>query len=197
MSNFYAGVIRGIFQADGLAYYDYEVDASGEPVRNELPRPVWLRNLLGDGFSSDAVCVHLGILRFGSGPFKEDEGTENLKRLPHLKVLVLGDLVTDAGVMNIRTLPQLERLSLAYSQITDAGLQNLSGLTNLQELSLKQTAVTDAGLFQLMGLTTMRKLILTETKVTDAGVAKLQQALPNCKIQRQHEQPGVFWRPLF
>jgi hypothetical protein len=34
----------------------------------------------------------------------------------------------------------------------------------------------------LKGLTQLQILDLQRTKVTDAGVAKLQQALPNCKI---------------
>jgi len=33
-------------------------------------------------------------------------------------------------------------------------------------------------------LTQLRTLDLSDTKVTDQGVKKLQQALPNCKIER-------------
>jgi hypothetical protein len=33
-------------------------------------------------------------------------------------------------------------------------------------------------------LTQLGELLLGDTKVTDQGVEKLQQALPNCKIER-------------
>ncbi len=70
------------------------------------------------------------------------------------------------------------------SSVTDASLKHLRVLTHLPVLNLVGTQVTDSDLEQLKGLTQLRALHLTGTKVTDAGVAKLQQALPNCKITR-------------
>ena len=66
--------------------------------------------------------------------------------------------------------------------ITDAELVHLKGLTNLQEINLNGTQITDAGLVHLNGLVSLKKLNLSSTQITDAGVKKLQQALPNCKI---------------
>jgi hypothetical protein len=43
--------------------------------------------------------------------------------------------------------------------------------------------VTDAGLEHLKALRQLQRLDLKETKVTADGVKKLQQALPNCKIE--------------
>ncbi len=57
-------------------------------------------------------------------------------------------------------------------------------MTELQHLWLQNMRVTDAGLEDLTGLTKLATLDLSGTQVTDAGVAKLQQALPNCKITR-------------
>ena len=42
----------------------------------------------------------------------------------------------------------------------------------------------DNTLLQLRCLTKLKHVELTMTNVTDEGVAKLQQALPNCKITR-------------
>ena len=77
----------------------------------------------------------------------------------------------------------LKFLCLTATQITDAGLERQTCLTGLQELFLENAQATDAGLEYLHGLIELDWLNVTGTKVTDEGVEKLQQALPNCKIQ--------------
>ena len=105
-------------------------------------------------------------------------------------------------------LTQLRSLLLGGTQVTDAGRStsigcwscgsgcsavqrsrmqepsHLAGSPQLQILDLDGTRVTDAGLEDLTGLTQLATLDLSDTRVTDAAVAKLQQALPNCKITR-------------
>ena len=75
---------------------------------------------------------------------------------------------------------EVVEVSLRLStSITDAGLVHLKGLPNLQNLSLFGTKVTDAGLVHLKALTELQELNLR-----DAGVADLQKALPNCTIYK-------------
>ena len=88
-----------------------------------------------------------------------------------------GTQVTDAGVVHLQGLTQLQRLSLGEAQVTDAGLVHLRGLTQLQDLSLYLTQVTDAGLVHLKGLTQLQDLYLKGTQVTDAGERSLHKAL--------------------
>ena len=90
--------------------------------------------------------------------------------------------ITDAGLVHLEELADLRRLTLEDPQITDAGLVHLEGLTNLSVLSLRGTQITDAGLVHVEKLTNLRNLSLGNTQVTDEGVKKLQQALPNCRI---------------
>lgn len=71
-----------------------------------------------------------------------------------------------------------------YRMISDADLAHLAGFTQLRFLFLVRTRVTDTGLDQLKGFAQLRYLNVQNTNVTDAGVAKLQQALPDCKIER-------------
>jgi hypothetical protein len=73
---------------------------------------------------------------------------------------------------------------LSFTPITDAGLEQLKGLPQLKSLHLRATSVTDAGLMHLKGLTNLEELILNGTLVTDAGAKDLQTALPNCAIRR-------------
>ena len=73
-------------------------------------------------------------------------------------------------------------VSLDDTEATDLDLQGIGELTTLQSLILRQTQVTDAGLLHLGRLKNLRYLNLEHTRVSREGVAKLQQALPNCKI---------------
>jgi Leucine-rich repeat (LRR) protein len=96
--------------------------------------------------------------------------------------------VTDADLKPLKELdvPPFSALNLLYigkTQVTDAGLEHLKGLSNLHRLWFYGTQITDAGLEALKGLEHLQELHLEGTKVTEAGVKKLQQALPNCKIE--------------
>ncbi len=61
--------------------------------------------------------------------------------------------VTDAGLQVFKKLARLKSVNLRRSvSMTDAGLANLKDLPNLQYLSLLYNNVTDAGLAELEGL---------------------------------------------
>ena len=100
-----------------------------------------------------------------------------------LLVNLEGTKITDAGLVHLEPLTNLQELDLGSTEITDVGLVHLKGLTKLQTLDLGSTKITDAGLVHLKGLTKLEELGLRNTKVSDAGVKKLQQALPKCKIE--------------
>jgi len=140
----------------------------------------------------------------------DDALDQEVRRLAHLDGLTRVDAsltgITDAGMVHIARLINLRELHLSYTKITDGGLVHLTGLTNLERLSLSGTAVTgdgfvhlaglakleqlwlngtaftDAGLVHLAGLTELRQLGLAQTQVTGAGRARLQNALPHCRI---------------
>jgi hypothetical protein len=86
----------------------------------------------------------------------------------------------------------LKGLLLDDTKITDDDLLHLEHLTRVQWLSLEGTPITDAGLKHLTSLTRLEWLGLKRTQVTDAGVKKLQQALPNCKIERDNRPSPPF-----
>jgi hypothetical protein len=156
--------------------YDYETEnANAKP-----PGPDWLRNLLGENFLSEVVCVSIG-----RPPTLSASGLVNLKGMTQLQTLDLnGSKVTDAGLTHLIALPRLDFLSLANTAVSDSGLAHVSGLPRLQTLNLIGTHVTDAGLAPLYRLTKLQMLELHGTNVTDAGVDELQKSLPNCKIIR-------------
>jgi hypothetical protein len=81
----------------------------------------------------------------------------------------------DAGLQNLRNVPNLAWLRLNKSSITDAGLKHLEVLTSLRELDLGGTQVSDEGLAHLCGLTGLRLLRLHDSpNITDKGLVHLQ-----------------------
>ena len=79
-------------------------------------------------------------------------------------------------------------LRLDGTQITDADLVHLRGLSNLQWLSLGGTRISDAGLVHLQELTRLRWVGLRYTRVTPAGIAQLKKKLPNCQVHHEPRQ---------
>lgn len=114
-----------------------------------------------------------------------DAGLEHLKGLINLRSLNLSDTaVTDMGLKYLNGLTHLQSLDLSNTKVTGVGLEHLKDLSNLRSLGLGLSEVTDVGLKFVAGMTHLDTLNLQFTKITDAGVAKLQTALPNCKIIR-------------
>jgi hypothetical protein len=112
-----------------------------------------------------------------------DAGIVYLKALKNLDYLELwGENITDVGVAHLKGMSWLRCLSLYRTQVTDVGLKHLEKLTGLERLELGSTKVTDAGLEYLKGLTHLRNLEIQGTQVTAEGAKKLKDALPNCYI---------------
>jgi hypothetical protein len=151
-----------------------------ELVKSAKPTgPDWLRNLLGENFFCEAVVVSLSDGAF----IVSDAELVSLNALPQLQTLDLSyALVTDAGLVHLKGLTHLQDLNLNGSKVGDAGLVYLKGLEQLRVLSLSGTKISGAGLVNLKGLNQLQRLFLQNTKVTDAGVKDLQKALPDCKI---------------
>jgi hypothetical protein len=157
--------------------------AAAEAIRRAVgtvrSEPTWLGKLLRD----DSLVTVIEVDLFWQST--TDNVLVHLQGLKQLQVLWLARThVTDAGLVHLQGLKQLQSLWLDNTHVTDAGLVHLQGLKQLRVLGLDSTHVTDAGLAHLQGLTQLQWLGLRNKQVTDTGVKKLQQALPNCQIQR-------------
>jgi hypothetical protein len=143
---------------------------------------VEMRNERRQGAATEAVEEMTGFVgaeRTWLGLLLRDESLVN--------VTIVGlatAQISDTDLAHLQALTRLKVLSLHDTPVTDAGLVHLQGLSQLQDLSLGGTKVTDAGLVRLRGLRNLGWLNLTDSKVTAEGVKKLQQALPNCEIER-------------
>lgn len=97
--------------------------------------------------------------------------------------LKLGDTeITDATLVQVAKLKNLQKLHVEQTNITDAGLKNLTGLANLEYLNLYGTGVTDAGLAELTNLKNLKTVYLWQTKATEQGLANLKKAMPSLEV---------------
>jgi hypothetical protein len=80
---------------------------------------------------------------------------------------------TDADLLPLRGLTELEQLHVACPEVTDRGLTCVQHLTKLRTLNLKDAKITDAGLASLARLRCLRSLYLEGTGLTDAGLVHL------------------------
>lgn len=125
--------------------------------------------------SSDAHRVDFHL----QGTELTDAGLAQLKNVPNLIDLNLGGTkVTDAGLKTVGSIKSIQRLNLNNTKITDAGLASLKGLSNLSYLNLYGCeGVTNKGIGQLKGLTKLRALYLWKTKATKDGAKNLEVAI--------------------
>jgi hypothetical protein len=106
-----------------------------------------------------------------------DAGLESIEGLKRLEWLDLRDapLVTDAGLKHIRGLSRLRQLLLRRTSVSDAGMVYLKDLKDLQVLDLGMTKVTDAGLKNVAELTRLRMVLFWSNKIEDAGLTYIQR----------------------
>ncbi|MEX0728701.1 MAG: M56 family metallopeptidase [Planctomycetaceae bacterium] len=105
----------------------------------------------------------------------------NSNSLAHFSLFGTHD-VTDAGMVHLANLKQLQELSLADANITDAGIQNLSKLENLIVLDLRGTKITNGGLMHFQNLKKLDRLIVLGTNVDENGADRLKVDLPMAKV---------------
>ena len=186
--------------------FDYQFDEGGQfDPEAESPVPAWLRRTAGDDFFRRAIGVSLTvgvsdqILTHEWNATNED--LDALESLSDVKVLELTSnlQITDAGLVHLRSLDDLETLylyrtgvrgpglehivklprlasvALGNSPLADEGLAHIGKIKTLTWLRLDGTRITDHGLRHLSGLENLLDLSLSSTDVTDAGLDHLRE----------------------
>ena len=112
---------------------------------------------------------------------------EGWSRISDLKLVNLfggsSNQTDDTLTALVNRQPNLQTIQAHDNRLTDAVLEPVSRLAELRESGVYGTGVTDKGLAYLEKTKTLTHLKAESTKVTAAGVARLQMALPMCKIE--------------
>lgn len=99
-----------------------------------------------------------------------------------------GTSTSDEGMSNLAQFTHLTRLHIGNTAVTDRGISHLKNLVYLESLNLYGTRVTDEGLQQLSSLKNLKTLYLWKTGVTPEGAARLQNSLPQLKVNLGSEE---------
>ena len=156
-----------------------------------LPRPLWI------GLGTLVLVIVAVGLRFGAPIYRQQRAVRLIERLGGIveieqrgpkwlhgwlgdermemfgtarKVFFVESEVTDADLVPLRALSEIDEMSLAHSQVSDCGLIRLSGLQKLERLSLADTFVRDEGMAYLKNLEKLSHLDLSSTFVSDDGL---------------------------
>ena len=99
-----------------------------------------------------------------------------VSQLPGLRELLLEETqITDAGVLALTGLTDLEHLRLRGARIGNAGIAHLCQFQNLRILNLPHAQFTDDALAELARLPKLELLRFSSPHVTDAGMEHLAQ----------------------
>jgi len=195
ISNEGLSYLAGLASLESLSIRGGQVTVSG---LNRLSALTRLRKLFISGIAQDNQGLDLSSLRQleeltismrrvqdGSSVRTEPYRNEDmawLAGLPQLKSLQGFRGISDAGMQQIATVTNLERLNIGGPGVTDAGLADLSGMQKLNHLSISGH-FTDAALQHLEGLKSLRLLSIEPPgQLSTEGLQRLQKALPELHL---------------
>ena len=201
-ANVQRDAVAAIVRTGGSIRYEWQrVPGVGWDLKDGPGWRKWLVERLGVDYFGNVVIAKLGkqvtdaemayvarlarleSISIANGENLTDAGMVHLRGLVDLEVLNFhGTKVSGACLANLRRLTKLKSLMLDGVPLSDADLVHLGSLTNLDSLDLRSAPVTDAGLAHLAGLVNLRLLRLSKTAVTDLGITRLQKANPSLKF---------------
>ena len=140
--------------------------------------------------------------------YVQDEHLEAIKGMQGLRILRVGtSQITDAGLLHLTTLPDLDTLEVNGCKLTDAGMEALNQMPRLTWLDVSRTGISDKGLLAwkkpaklrllrasfnpkltdaalggLVDLSDPQVLEFAGTMVTPAGAETLRQRFPRCSV---------------
>jgi Leucine-rich repeat (LRR) protein len=116
------------------------------------------------------------------GAWVNDFELIDLASLPHLERLDLSHTrITDEGMLHLKSAVNIRELNLYYAElVTDQGMSAIRNWTKLKRLNLRGTRVANGTLEIVSRLTQLEALDIANTQVTDNGMDQLI-ALVNLK----------------
>jgi hypothetical protein len=157
-----------------------------------LPRTRWhgtaMAEQLAEWFGIDAIFDVIRVTNEDSYEPLSNEVVTALRRLPHLREVVLYNEVNDEVLRALGRARDLQRLKLSNAtHVTNAGLVSLAEMQHLRELVLRESQITDEGLVFIAKLRSLQSLDLFGANISDAGLRHLANLknLQSLRLDRQ------------
>lgn len=154
-----------------------------------------LSNLTGLGVPEASVTneglaalrsLKLEVLNLHNCRNVSSAGVTNLQELQLLTDLNLyGTSVEGSDLLQLQKFPRLSMLWIGNTNISETDLAGLSELKRLRILEATDLGITDRGLVHFEKCNQLASVDLSRNAVTVEGLRKLQESLPNCKIQSE------------
>jgi len=188
--------LASLSKAPAIGETEYQSSAS--PVLSlkvSEPNEKAVTSLKSAGLLVNAVAAEQNFLEVSAVNASEFSDTKVALLTPLAEQIIwlkLGDTkITDASMVEIAKLKNLNKLHLEYTAVSDAGLTNLQNLPYLEYLNLVGTKVTDAGLQSLASLKTIKDVYVWKSGVTEAGVVQLRKARPDLNVVTGLDEAAV------
>jgi internalin A len=151
---------------------------------------------VGVSLGKTGVAVGAGNCHVTGGIQLTDLGVAKLVKLTKLRRLdISGAKITPAGLNVLKSLPQLERLSLWNCKaLDDSAAPDFAAASKLAMLDLSYTSAGDGILKSLAELPNLKLLYLTDTKVTSSGVEAFRKQRPTSFVSWA-KRPDAIPRP--
>jgi Leucine-rich repeat (LRR) protein len=175
---------RGFIHLEGLQNLEnlqvlFGVTDTGLMHLSKLPS---LKNITirGDSITAKGLAIlsKMNSLKhvYVDNTDKMDAITGEITRLTGINELTLGTGLTDEGLMKLKNMPSLQKLTIGPSRITGEGIAALAAIPSLQVLQLYQARLDSEEDWAALGrLSVLRRLSLrhTRSQVTDAHIEHL------------------------
>ena len=151
---------------------------------------------VGVSLGRTGVAVGAGNCHVTGGIQLTDLGVAKLAKLTNLRRLdISGAKITPSGLKVLKSLPQLERLSLWNCKgLDDSAAGEFASVPKLTMLDLSYTGAGDGTLKSLESMPNLKLLYLTDTKVTPAAVEEFRKDKPGSFVSWA-KRPDAIPRP--
>lgn len=169
---------RSIASLDGKIAYRHQL-ADGKLTKSRNPAvPEVVLDVVGEAWFATPEALLLDY-----SPLRDDDLTF-LKDVKGIRLISLPSTgITDAALVHVASVTELQSLLIYCTGITDEGIHNLTKLPSLEYLDIRNTKVTDKGMKYLASIPTLKQVCISGTAITEEGVIEFQAARPDCDVE--------------
>lgn len=158
----------------------YRLSEEGRVVLTEDPTEAWRVIKPDAGISDDGLAIIAERIKGESVGLDlrecadiSNEGLAHIAGFDRLRIILLPNHITNAGMRYISGLYGLEALGMNAARVSDAGIERLKWLEELRYLDLSFTLIGDEALSTVYFLKKLETLNLSGTRITDAGLERI------------------------